>query len=88
MPELVIQTAETLREIGLPPAALGWSLAAFNVGVEIGQLVIVAVAATLLGAIRARSATAGERVATIGSIAVILAGAYWFVERVFFSGAA
>jgi hydrogenase/urease accessory protein HupE len=80
--------ANVLREMDLPRLALGWSLFSFNVGVEIGQLVIVAVAATLLGAIRARSATAGERVATIGSIAVILAGAYWFVERVFFSGAA
>lgn len=80
--------ANVLREMDLPRLALGWSLFSFNVGVEIGQLVIVAVAATLLGTIRARSATAAERVATIGSIAVILAGAYWFVERVFFSGVA
>lgn len=80
--------ANVLREMDLPRLALGWSLFSFNLGVEIGQLLIVAVAATLLGAIRARSTSAAERVAFIGSVAVMLAGAYWFVERVFFAGVA
>ena len=37
--------AYVLKEFGLPQAALGWSLFAFNLGVEIGQLLIVGVVA-------------------------------------------
>ena len=76
--------ANVLREFGLPDAALGWSLFSFNLGVEIGQLAIVLVVATLLELIRRRSAVLGSRVAMAGSVVVIAAGAYWFVERVFF----
>ena len=78
--------ASVLREMGLPGGALGWSLFSFNLGVEVGQLAVVLVVAALLGAIRARSAVAGQRIAVGGSIAVIAAGAFWFVERVFLSG--
>jgi len=76
--------ANVLREFGLPREALGWSLFSFNVGVEIGQLAIVLVVATLLAAIRRRSDAIGYRVAYTGSVVVIAAGSYWFVERVFF----
>jgi hydrogenase/urease accessory protein HupE len=76
--------AYVLKEFGLPKAALGWSLFAFNVGVEIGQLIIVVIAATSLLWIRRRSQAAGRQIAVIGSIAVIAAGTYWFVQRVFF----
>jgi hydrogenase/urease accessory protein HupE len=78
--------ASVLKEFGLPRAALGWSLFSFNLGVEIGQLFIVVVAAGLLLSIARRSATAAEKVAVAGSIGVILAGLYWFIERVFFQG--
>ena len=78
--------ASVLREMGLPSGALGWSLFSFNVGVEVGQLGVVLVVATILAGIRARSAVAGERIAVAGSIAVIAAGAFWFIERVFLSG--
>jgi len=76
--------ANVLREFGLPREALGWSLFSFNVGVEIGQIGIVLIVASLLEAVRRRSAFAGARVAMAGSVVVIAAGAYWFVERVFF----
>jgi len=76
--------ASVLREFGLPQEALGWSLLSFNVGVEIGQLAIVLVIATLLAAIRRRSDAIGGSVAYAGSIVVMAAGSYWFVERVFF----
>jgi hypothetical protein len=76
--------ASVLREMGLPARALGWSLFSFNLGVEIGQLVVVAVVASAIAAIRKRSEVAGRRLAVAGSIAVILAGAFWFIERVFF----
>lgn len=76
--------ANVLREFGLPGQALGWSLFSFNCGVEIGQLGIVLLVATALELIRRRSFVLGHRVAWGGSIVVIAAGAYWFVERVFF----
>jgi hydrogenase/urease accessory protein HupE len=80
--------ANVLREFGLPREALGWSLFSFNVGVEIGQLGIVVLVASALAAIRRRSDTIGHRVAYAGSVVVIAAGTYWFVQRVFFPGAA
>ena len=76
--------ANVLREFGLPTEALGWSLFSFNVGVEFGQLAIVLVVASLLAAVRRRSDVLGARVAFAGSVVVIAAGSYWFVQRVFF----
>ena len=76
--------ANVLREFGLPREALGWSLFSFNVGVEIGQLFIVLLVATALALVRRRNATIGARVAYAGSVIVIAAGTYWFVQRVFF----
>jgi hydrogenase/urease accessory protein HupE len=74
--------AGVLREMGLPAAALGWSLFAFNVGVEVGQALIVAAAASALALLRSRSRRAAELVAVAGSAIVIVAGAFWFVERI------
>ncbi|HLG58195.1 MAG TPA: HupE/UreJ family protein [Vicinamibacterales bacterium] len=80
--------ANVLREFGLPREALGWSLFSFNLGVEIGQLAVVLLVASLLAAIRRRSDVIGARVAIAGSVVVIAAGTYWFVQRVFFPGGA
>jgi hypothetical protein len=78
--------ANVLREMNLPTQALGWSLFSFNVGVEIGQLMVVAVVASALLALRNTNEAMSKRVAFAGSVAVILAGAFWFVQRVFFPG--
>jgi hypothetical protein len=78
--------ASVLKEFGLPQDALAWSLVSFNVGVELGQLVIVVAAAVALALVgRGRPALAAS-VARVGSIAVILAGTYWFVDRLFWTG--
>jgi hypothetical protein len=74
--------AAVLLELGLPREALGWSLAAFNVGVEIGQLAIVIVIALLLRFAQRYSRVLAERIVLFGSLAVIAAGVYWFVERI------
>ena len=58
----------------------------FNVGVEIGQLLVVVIVATALLALRSRSEAAGRRLAFAGSVVVMAAGAFWFVQRVFFPG--
>jgi hydrogenase/urease accessory protein HupE len=78
--------ANVLREMDLPRRALGWSLFSFNLGVEIGQLLVVIVVATAFAALRSRNEAAGRRLAFAGSIVVIAAGAFWFVQRVFFPG--
>ena len=48
--------ASVLREMDLPPTALGWSLFSFNVGVEIGQLLVV-----VAGGVRAGRAACAQR---------------------------
>ena len=78
--------ANVLREMELPARALGWSLFSFNFGVEIGQLLVVVLVASALGALKSRSEWAGRHLAMAGSVVVILAGAFWFVQRVFFPG--
>ena len=70
----------------LPRRALGWSLFSFNFGVEIGQMMVVLVVASALAALRSRSEKAGRQVAFAGSVVVIAAGAFWFVQRAFFPG--
>jgi hydrogenase/urease accessory protein HupE len=76
--------ANVLREMDLPRRALGWSLFSFNVGVEIGQLLVVVFVVLVFGVVRARSEIARRHLAVAGSIVVVLAGAFWFVQRVFF----
>jgi hydrogenase/urease accessory protein HupE len=76
--------ASVLREFGLPREALGWSLFSFNFGVEIGQACIVVVVASLLAALRHRNQALNRRILVVGSVCVILAGTFWFIQRVFF----
>jgi len=78
--------ANVLREMDLPRRALGWSLFSFNVGVEIGQLLVVVTVASVFAALRSRSEAAGRRLVFAGSVVVVAAGAFWFVQRVFFPG--
>jgi hydrogenase/urease accessory protein HupE len=78
--------ANVLREMDLPARALGWSLFSFNLGVEIGQLLVVIVVTSALAAIRSRSPVAGRRVAFAGSVVIVVAGTFWFVQRVFLAG--
>lgn len=78
--------ASVLKEFGLPQAALGWSLFAFNVGVEIGQLAIVAAVTLALQLLARHRPQDAARLAWAGSIGVILAGTYWFIQRTFFPG--
>jgi hydrogenase/urease accessory protein HupE len=77
--------ANVLREMDLPRRALGWSLFSFNVGVEIGQLLVVLVVASAFAMLRARSEAAGRQLVFAGSVVVVAAGTFWFVQRVFFA---
>ncbi|MEO1014115.1 MAG: HupE/UreJ family protein [Pseudomonadota bacterium] len=74
--------AGALSEIGLPAGQLAASLLAFNIGVEIGQLCVVAIAFAALswffGDPRYRKV-----VVVPGSLGVALVGAYWTLSRAF-----
>lgn len=74
--------ANVLQEMVLPRAALGWSLFAFNGGVEIGQACIVAVVAPLLALMHHRSQLMAARVVATGAISVTVAGLFWFFQRI------
>ena len=74
--------AGVLAELGLPRDALALSLAAFNAGVELGQLAIVL--AFLPLAYAARATPAYRRYALgAGSVLIAVLAAVWFVERAF-----
>jgi hydrogenase/urease accessory protein HupE len=78
--------ANVLRDMELPSRALGWTLFSFNVGVEIGQLLVVVTVASALALLHSRSEVVSRRLAFAGSIVVMAAGAFWFIQRVFFPG--
>lgn len=77
--------AYVLRDLELPRAALGWSLFSFNLGVEIGQLVIVLTVSLALAWVMRRSPILHRRIVLVGSLAVLWAGFFWFVQRLFFA---
>lgn len=74
--------AAVLTDLGLPHDSLLLSLVSFNVGVEIGQLAIVAAFLPLAYLIR-RSWSYPRLVLTGGSLAVIVIALVWFTERAF-----
>jgi hypothetical protein len=74
--------AAVLTDLGLPQDSLLLSLVSFNIGVEIGQLAIVAVFLPLAYLLRC-SWSYPRLVLTGGSLAVIAIALVWFTERAF-----
>lgn len=74
--------ASVLAELGLPTDALALSLLGFNLGVEVGQLAIVAVFLPLAFALR-HTAFYRKGVFVWGSLLTMLVAAVWMVERAF-----
>ena len=74
--------ASVLGELGLPTGSLATALIGFNLGVELGQLAIVAV--FLPVAFLMRSTIFYRRIALqTGSVAIVLVAALWLVDRAF-----
>ena len=71
-----------LRELGLTTHGLVVSLFGFNAGVEIGQVLVVAVALPIL--LGLRNTRWERRVIWSASLAILVVGAVLFVERAFF----
>ena len=91
--------ASVLGEFGLPAGQFLPALIGFNIGVELGQLTVIAMAAAVIWfALRAAwvANLEGEEVlvreypvmfravSISGSLIIAIIGAYWVVERVFF----
>ena len=73
--------AGALGEAGVPHDAVAWSLAAFNVGVEIGQACIVIVAVPLLRLVDRLNPVLAGNATRYASIGIAAVGVLWFVER-------
>ena len=73
--------AGALRDIGLPEGQVPVSLAAFNIGVEIGQLGVVAIAWLVALALRRVDASTRARLTTLFTYALGCGAAYWAIER-------
>ena len=75
--------ASVLGDIGLEPSRFLTGLIGFNIGVEIGQLSVIAAAFLLVASWAGRKPWYQSVIATPASVAIALVGAWWFIERVF-----
>lgn len=73
--------AGVLSELGVPADAIGLALLLFNLGVEAGQLLVLALVLPLLLWLGRREAYRRVRGARWISAAIVAAGLYWFIER-------
>ncbi len=72
-----------LMEIGLPSSRIVPALLGFNVGVEIGQLLVVALVFPVLKIIFRVSVSRGRLVTEVCSAGIFAVGIYWIVTRNF-----
>jgi HupE / UreJ protein len=73
--------SSALRELGLPAHGLLLSLFGFNLGVEVGQGLVVAACLPLL--LLLRGTRWENRAVSIASVAILLVGLALFIERLF-----
>lgn len=74
--------ASVLKDVGLPSNQLVAALISFNVGVEIGQLSVIALAFLLVGWWRNKK-WYRSRIAIPASAAIACVGVWWTVQRIF-----
>lgn len=75
--------ASVLGDFGLQSGQFISSLIGFNIGVELGQLAVIAIAFLLVGTWFGGKSWYRPYISNPASILIGLVGAYWFVERVF-----
>jgi|TARA_B100000315_G_C14595817_1_gene599186 hydrogenase/urease accessory protein HupE len=73
--------AGALREIGLPSDAILWALLLFNIGVEVGQLVVVLAGLTLLFLLRSRPVELPGWLPGVPVWGIGVISAYWLIGR-------
>jgi hydrogenase/urease accessory protein HupE len=74
--------SSVLRSLGLPQDDLVLALVAFNVGIEIGQLLFILAVSFLLLLLRRRIGDHQEETRKILAYGIGTLSAYWFIERV------
>jgi hydrogenase/urease accessory protein HupE len=74
--------AGVLRDLGLPRSEFLTALLSFNVGVEVGQLTVIAMAFAAVVYWRRNPTSYRRFIVQPASVAIALAGFYWMVERV------
>ncbi len=75
--------ASVLSDVGLPEGRFAISLIGFNIGVELGQLAVIAVAFVLLALPFGARPWYRARIALPASCVIAAVGAWWTFERVF-----
>ena len=73
--------AGALKDLGLPRGQLTAALVSFNIGVEIGQLSVIALAFALVGWWQKRT-WYRARIAVHASLLIACIGVWWTVQRV------
>ena len=73
--------AEILMEIGLRGEYVALSLLGFNVGVELGHIVIIILVLPILYFLRKRKIY--PKILLYASLILIVVGLYWFITRLF-----
>ena len=76
--------AGALQDLHLPRSQLVPTLLGFNIGVEVGQLLVVVAAVALIrmvGAIAPATSRRSDMSAAIASAALLAAGLAWFLTR-------
>lgn len=76
--------ASVLGEFGLAPGRFIAGLIGFNVGVEVGQLTVIALAFLAVGIWFGRKPWYRSRIAIPASAVIAAIGGYWAIERTFF----
>ena len=76
--------ASSLNEIGLPRNAFLTSILSFNVGVELGQITIIAIVFSTLVFFLGKKPYYRQRVVYPISIAIAVIAGYWTIQRTFF----
>ncbi len=73
--------AGALREVGLPPHEIPLALLTFNIGIELGQLLFVALVLAISALWRRSRLAATPGLAWVPVYLIGVLSAYWCIER-------
>jgi hypothetical protein len=76
--------AAVLGDIGFSPSLFWISLVGFNLGVELGQVMLLSVMFIMFGYYFGSYPWYRSRICIPASVFIAAAGGYWFIERVTF----
>ncbi len=74
--------AGVLRELGLPHSQFLTALVTFNLGVEAGQLSLIAIASVAVASLRRDETLYRRFVVRPASVAIAITGLYWTIQRI------